>query len=117
MGIITISRIAREIVGLFALDESLKEQFKLYDLVRYMPKKIHVCLNKFDLLEGTDEEKQQKLEEKKEKITNYFKKRRIIVEGFFFTCAINKPNFTEYNDNTARMILDRALNRNSTKKS
>jgi len=51
MGIITISRIAREIVGLFALDESLKGQFKLYDLVRKKKKKIHVCLNKYDLLE------------------------------------------------------------------
>ena len=61
MGIITISRIARQIVGLFALDESLKDQFKLYDLIRYMPKKIHVCLNKYDLLEGTDEEKQATL--------------------------------------------------------
>lgn len=111
MGIITISRIAREIVGLFALDESLKDQFKLYDLVRYMPKKIYVCLNKYDLLEGTDEEKEKILEEKKEKIINYFKKRRIIVEGFFFTCAIDKPNFLEFNDNTARMILNRALNR------
>jgi GTPase SAR1 family protein len=106
MGIITISRIAREIVGLFALDESLKDQFKLYDLIRYMPKKIFVCLNKYDLLEGTDEEKEKVLEEKKEMITNYFKKRRIIVEGFFLTCAIDKPNFLEFNDNVGRMILD-----------
>ena len=93
MGIITISRIARQIIGLFALDESLKDQFKLYDLVRYMPKKIHVCLNKYDLLEGTEEEKQKDLEDKKEKITEYFKKRRIIVEGFFKTCAIEKRDF------------------------
>ncbi len=106
MGIITISRIAREIVGLFALDESLKDQFKLYDLIRYMPKRIHICLNKYDLMEGTDEEKQKELEEKKEKISNYFKKRRIIVEGFFLTCAIDKPNFLSHNDNTARMIVD-----------
>ena len=113
MGIITISRIARQIVGLFALDESLKEQFKLYDLVRYMPKKIHICLNKYDLLEGTDEEKKKILEKKKEDITNYFKKRRIIVEGFSFTCAIDKPNFLEHNDNTARMILDLVLKRES----
>ena len=106
MGIITISRIAREIVGLFALDESLKDQFKLYDLIRYMPKKIYVCLNKYDLLEGTDEEKQKILEKKKEEITNYFKKRRIIVEGFFSTCAIDKPDFLEFNHNVGRMILD-----------
>jgi len=111
MGIITISRIAREIVGLFALDESLKDQFKLYDLIRYMPKKIHICLNKYDLLEGTDEEKEKILEEKKEKISEYFKKRRISIAGFSLTCAIDKPNFLKYNDNTARMILDLALNR------
>jgi len=113
MGIITISRIARQIVGLFALDESLKEQFKLYDLIRYMPKKIHLCLNKYDLLEGTDEEKKKILEEKKEKIREYFKKRRISIAGFSLTCAIDKPNFLEYNDNTARMILDLALDRES----
>ena len=113
MGIITISRIARQIVGLFALDEGLKDQFKLYDLIRYMPKKIHVCLNKYDLLEGTDEEKQKILEKKKEDITNYFKKRRIIVEGFFLTCAIDKPDFIDYNDNTARMILNLVTNPSS----
>ncbi len=117
MGIITISRIARQIVGLFALDEGLKDQFKLYDLIRYMPKKIHVCLNKYDLLEGTDEEKEKILEKKKEDITNYFKKRRIIVEGFFSTCAIDKPDFIEYNDNTARMILDLVLNTSPTSSS
>jgi len=74
-------------------------------------------LNKYDLLEGTDEEKQQELEEKKEKITDYFKKRRIIVEGFSLTCAIDKPEFLEYNHNVGRMILDRAMKRDSTKKS
>ena len=117
MGIITISRIARQIVGLFALDESLKDQFKLYDLIRYMPKKIHVCLNKYDLLEGTDEEKQKILEKKKEDITNYFKKRRITVEGFFLTCAIDKPDFIDYNNNTARMILNLVTNPTSTNSS
>ncbi len=117
MGIITISRIARQIVGLFAIDESLKDQFKLYDLIRYMPKKIHVCLNKYDLLEGTDEEKQKNLEKKKEEITNYFKKRRITVEGFFLTCAIDKPDFIDYNDNTARMILNLVTNPTSTNSS
>ncbi len=36
MGIITISRIAREIVGLFALDESLKDQFKLLESLKFL---------------------------------------------------------------------------------
>lgn len=111
MGIITISRIARQIVGLFALDQPLKEQFKLYDLIRYMPKTIYVCLNKYDLMEGSDAEKEQKIEEIKDEITQYFQKRRIMVKEYFQTCAIDKPGFEDYNDNTARMILDLALNR------
>lgn len=111
MGIITISRIARQIVGLFALDQPLKEQFKLYDLIRYMPKTIYVCLNKYDLLEGSDDDKAKTLESIKSEIEAYFKKRRITVKGFFQTCAIEKPDFIDYNDNTARMILDLALGR------
>ena len=111
MGIITVSRIARQIIGVFALDQSLKEQFKLYDLIRYMPKNIYVCLNKYDLLEGSEEEKQKIIEKAKEQIMAYFEKRRITVSAFFFTCAIEKPEFTEFNDNTARMILDLALGR------
>ncbi len=111
MGIITISRIARQIVGLFALDQPVKDQFKLYDLIRYMPKTIYICLNKYDLLEGNEEENQKKLDKTKSEIEAYFKKRRITVSGFFQTCAIDKPDFKEYNDNTARMILDLALGR------
>jgi len=111
MGIITISRIARQIVGLFAVDQPLKEQFKLYDLIRYMPKNIYVCLNKYDLMEGSEEEKVKKLDQFKEEIEDYFKKRRITVSAFFQTCAIDKPAFQDYNDNTARMILDLALGR------
>ncbi|MHA1674397.1 MAG: hypothetical protein ACTSYI_12320 [Promethearchaeota archaeon] len=111
MGIITISRIARQIVGLFALDQPLDEQFKLYDLIRYMPKTIYVCLNKYDLMEGTDEEKDQKISAVKEEITKYFQKRRITVKEYFQTCAIDKAGFEDYNDNTARMILDLVLNR------
>lgn len=111
MGIITISRIARQIIGLFAMDQPLEEQFKLYDLIRYMPKTIYVCLNKYDLMEGSEEEKAAKIEEFKEKITEYFKKRRITVKEFFQTCAIEKEGFEDYNDNVARMILDLVLNR------
>ncbi|MHA1775875.1 MAG: hypothetical protein DRO88_10680 [Promethearchaeia archaeon] len=111
MGIITISRIARQIIGLFALDQPLKEQFKLYDLIRYMPKTIYICLNKYDLMEGTEDEKKAKIEDFKEQITEYFKKRRITVKEFFQTCAIEKEGFEDYNDNVARMILDLVLNR------
>ncbi|MHA1584126.1 MAG: hypothetical protein ACTSVU_08255 [Promethearchaeota archaeon] len=111
MGVITISRIARQIVGLFALDEPLKDQFKLYDLIRYMPKTIYVCLNKYDLLEGSDEEKEKKVADVKKSILGYFQKRRITVKEIFQTCAIDKPGFEDYNDNVARMVLDLALGR------
>lgn len=112
MGIITISRIARQMVGLFALDVPVKDQFKLYDLIRYIPNKsIYICLNKYDLLSGSDEEKNQFIDSIKEKIKEYFSKRHIEVKGFFQTCAIDKPEFSDYNDNTARMILDLALGR------
>jgi GTPase SAR1 family protein len=111
MGIITISRIARQIVGLFALDQDLKDQFELYDLIRYMPKEIAVCLNKYDLLEGSENEKKEMVEKTKNEIEAYFKKRRVLVKEFFQTCAIDKPEFKEYNDNTARMILHLAQDR------
>lgn len=112
MGIITISRIARQMVGLFAMDQPLKDQFKLYDLIRYIPnKRIYVCLNKYDLLTGTPEERAAQIEEKKKKIQEYFQKRHIDVKGFFQTCAIDKEDYRQYNDNTARMILDLALQR------
>ena len=107
MGIITISRIARQVVGLFSLSQDLKGQFQLYDLIRYMPKEIYVCLNKYDLFEDDGEN----LDAIKKEITAYFKKRRIKVKGFFQTCAINKDDYKEYNDNAARMILDIALGR------
>jgi len=80
MGIITISRIARQIVGLFALDQDLNDQFELYDLIRYMPKEIYVCLNKYDLLNGSDNEKEAMVEKTKNEIEAYFKKRRILVK-------------------------------------
>lgn len=109
MGIITISRIAKDIVALFAVDQSVKEQFKLFDLIRYMPKNIYICLNKYDLLpESTREKTIQKL---KAEIQEYFDKRKIGILNYFYTCAIDKPDFVKFNDNTARMILDIALGR------
>ena len=43
MWIITISRIAKQFVTIFAVNESLKEQFKLFDVIRHMPKNVYVC--------------------------------------------------------------------------
>ena len=77
MGIITISRIAREIIGLFAVDQSLNDQFKLYDLIRYMPKRINIILTNLNKIPEYGRDKN--LEDIKFKIENYFKNRRIIV--------------------------------------
>ena len=105
MGIITISRIAREIVGLFALDQSLNDQFKLYDLIRYMPKKINIILTNLDEVPGYDREK--KIEDKINKITDYFNNRRILVNEFQFVYLnTNNPKLIENNYDAMRMILN-----------
>lgn len=110
MGIITVSRIAKEVVAIFAVNESLVEQFQLYDLIRYIPKSIYVCFNKSDLI--PDEQARAKVIEKmKKEIEAYFAKRQISIKDYFQTCAIDKPGMTALNDNTARMILDIALGR------
>ena len=65
MGIITISRIATQIIAVFSLDRDLKPQFEFFNDVRFFPDKIYVCINKFDLVEG---DKEKKLEEVKTQI-------------------------------------------------
>ena len=112
MGIITISRVARKIIGVFAVNQDLKDQFKLYDLVRYMPENIHICLTKCDQLIGTDEEKQQNLEKMKEKIKNYFKKRRIRVNEFCMTYfETNSLEMINHNNHAMELILYLATGR------
>ena len=51
MGIITISRIAKQVVAVFALNENLQEQLEFFSSVRHVPREIYVCLNKFDLVD------------------------------------------------------------------
>ena len=109
MGIITISRIAKQVIALFDVSQNIKEQFKLYDLIRYLPKSVYVCLNKYDLLDPKDAEK--KIAKIKAEIDDYFGKRKIEIKNYFYTCAIDKPDFKKYNDNSARMILDISLGR------
>ena len=65
MGIITISRIATQIVAVFSLDRELERQFEFFTDVRFFPDKINVCINKIDLIEG---DKDKKIEEVKKKI-------------------------------------------------
>ena len=68
-----------------------------------------MCLNKYDLLDAKDKDK--KISKMKAEIEDYFNKRKIEIKNVFYTCAIDNPDFKEYNDNAARMILDIALAR------
>ncbi len=103
MGIITISRIAKQIVAVFAADKPLKEQFEFFNDVRYFPKQIYVAFNKYDLISGDKEKKAKAMEEK---VTAFFAKRKITVKGFFRTCAETNEEYAEFNDNAAKMILE-----------
>ena len=106
MGIITISRIATQIIAVFSCDKELAPQFEFFNDVRFFPEKIFVCINKFDLLEGN---KEKKIEEMKKKITTFFKERKIGVIEFFITCGEIVDGFADvetYNNAVAEMILN-----------
>ena len=105
MGIITISRIATQIIAVFSLDRDLDQQFEFFNDVRFFPDSIYVCLNKFDLIQG---DKTAKIEETKKKITDFFSKRKIKIEGVFTTCGETVEGFAdieEYNNKVAEMML------------
>ena len=105
MGIITISRIAKQIVTIVSFDRSLKEQFDFFDQIRHFPKEIHVCFSKFDLVAENQDDKKY-LKGLKDSVTKYFNKRKIKIKGIFFTCAEAKDEeFTHLNDNATQMIL------------
>ncbi|MFW9820913.1 MAG: hypothetical protein ACFFE5_15000, partial [Candidatus Thorarchaeota archaeon] len=76
MGIITISRIATQIIAVFSLDRELKTQFEFFNDVRFFPDKIYVCINKIDLVEG---DKEKKLETVNKQIIEFFDKRKIAI--------------------------------------
>jgi len=106
MGIITISRIASQIIAIFSCDRDLETQFEFFNDVRFFPDKIYVCLNKFDLLEGA---KEKKLEDIKKKINDFFNNRKIGITELFITCGETVDNFDEvekYNNRVAEMILE-----------
>jgi len=105
MGIITISRIATQIIAVFSLDRELDRQFEFFNDVRFFPDKIYVCINKIDLLEG---DKEKELEKLTKKISDFFNKRKININEFFVTCGETVDNFDgveEYNNHVAEMIL------------
>jgi len=106
MGVITISRIASQIIAIFSLDRDIKSQFKFFNDVRFFPNKIFACINKVDLVKG---DLDKILEEVKNEISAYFGKRKINVENFFVTCAETVQGFEkvkEYNDAVCEMILN-----------
>ncbi len=106
MGIITISRIATQIIAVFSCDRPLEKQFEFFRDVRFFPDNIFVCINKIDLIK---EDPEKKVQEAKEKITDFFKLRKITIKEFFITCAESVEGFEDvqtYNDNTAEMILN-----------
>ena len=105
MGIITISRIATQIIAVFSLNRDLKTQFEFFNDVRFFPDSIYVCLNKIDLYEG---DKAAKLDEIKKQITDFFEKRKIKINDIFITCGETIEGFEDvkkFNDHVAEMIL------------
>ncbi|MFX1570697.1 MAG: hypothetical protein ACFFCV_20355 [Promethearchaeota archaeon] len=106
MGIITISRIATQIIAVFSLDRDLEPQFEFFNDVRFFPDKIYVCINKIDLVEG---DKEKKLNEVKSKINDFFKARKISINDIFITCGETVEGFEDvetYNNQVAEMILE-----------
>ena len=106
MGIITISRIATQIIAVFSLDRDLKPQFEFFNDVRFFPDKIYVCINKIDLVKG---DKEKKLNEVKTQIKDFFEKRKISINDTFITCGETIDGFEEvdaYNNRVAEMILE-----------
>ena len=106
MGIITISRIATQIIAVFSMDRELERQFEFFNDVRFFPDKIFVCINKVDLIEG---DKEKKVEEVTSKIKSFFEKRKIVINEFFITCGETVDNFDEvekFNNRVPEMILE-----------
>ncbi len=105
MGIITISRIATQIIAVFSCDRDLETQFEFFNDVRFFPNAIFCAINKFDLLDG---DKDKQLEEMKAKISKFFTSRKIEINDYFITCGEEIEGFEDintYNNHVAEMIL------------
>jgi len=103
MGVITISRIAKQIIAVFACDQPLEDQFLFFNDVRFFPKSIYVCFNKYDKITAANKDKY--LDEMKGKIVEFFAKRKISIRESFYTCAEPVEKMEKYNDAIAAMIL------------
>lgn len=105
MGIITISRIATQIIAIFSMDRPIDEQFKFFADVRFFPEVIYVCINKIDLVKG---DAAKEVEAAKKKIKDYFTKRKININETYITCGETVEGFSDvetYNNAVAEMIL------------
>jgi hypothetical protein len=105
MGIITVSRIVKSVVVLFAFDRPIKEQFEFFKEIRFFPKTINVCFNKFDLVQN-EKDIEEKIKNYEGEIIEYFESKRIAVKKFYRTVAIETPESKKYNDEVIKMILD-----------
>lgn len=108
MGVITISRIATQIVAVFSCDRAIEEQFAFFNDIRFFPDKIYGCINKIDLIKGNKTQRDKKLGEMKKQIEEFFQKCKINVNEFFVTCGETVEGFEDiesYNDRVAEMIL------------
>jgi translation elongation factor EF-Tu-like GTPase len=106
MGIITISRIATQIIAVFSCDRDLIPQFEFFNDVRFFPDQIYVCINKVDLIEG---DREKAIEDVSNQIIEFFEKRKIAINEIFITCGETVKNFDEvekYNNRVAEMILE-----------
>ncbi|MFW9876352.1 MAG: hypothetical protein ACFFG0_24925 [Candidatus Thorarchaeota archaeon] len=102
MGIITISRIATQIIAVFSFDRDLETQFEFFNDVRFFPDRIFVCINKIDLLEG---DRDKVVNEMKTKIQEFFSKRKIEIIDYYVTCGDPIDGFEDDNNKVAEMIL------------
>ena len=105
MGIITISRIATQIIAIFSMDRPIDEQFKFFADVRFFPEVIYVCINKIDLVKG---DAAKEVEAAKKKIKDYFTNRKININETYITCGETVEGFSDvetYNNAVAEMIL------------
>ncbi len=108
MGVITISRIATQIIAVFSCDREIKTQFEFFNDIRFFPDQIYACINKIDLIEGNKTQVKKTVEDMKKEIEAFFKSKKIAVKDFFVTCGETVEGFEDiesYNDQVAQMIL------------
>ncbi len=107
MSVITVSRISRKIIAVFDVTRELDSQFKFFTDLRFFPKDIAVCLNKYDILADKDIDQANAIvNDYRGKITDFFEKRRISVTAFYPTCAETKDDCKKFNDSVINMILN-----------